>query len=99
MPERPPVTDWATDFDHTDPRWINDPYPIWAELRQQCPVAHTERFQGVYYPVRYDDVRAIAYDTEHFSSRRVVVRQPQRGAQLVDRHAHVWPDPNGVPAA
>ena len=68
------VTDWATDFDHLDPRWVNDPFPIWAELRRQCPVAHTDRYLGVYLPTRYEDVRAVAYDTEHFSSRRVVVR-------------------------
>jgi hypothetical protein len=29
----------------------------------------------VYFPSRYDDVRTIAYDTEHFSSRRVIVRE------------------------
>ncbi len=82
MSSRPPVTDWATDFDHLDPRWIEDPYPIWDELRQACPIAHTERFMGVYLPTRYEDVRAIAYDTAHFSSHRVVVREtmpPQRG--------------------
>ena len=43
---RPPSGDWATDFDHLDPRWSNDPYPIWAELLRSCPVAHTERFMG-----------------------------------------------------
>jgi cytochrome P450 len=75
MSNRPPVADWATDFDHLDPRWVEDPYPIWDELRQSCPIAHTERFMGVYFPSRYDDVRAIAYDTEHFSSRRIIVRE------------------------
>ena len=75
MSQRPPVKDWATDFDHLDPSWINDPFPIWDELRQKCPIAHTERFKGVYLPMRYEDVRAIAYDPEHFSSRRVVVRE------------------------
>lgn len=75
MSQRPPVKDWATDFDHLDARWINDPYPIWDEMRQTCPVAHTDRFMGVYFPTRYEDVRAIAYDTENFSSRRVVVRE------------------------
>ncbi|KAB2912251.1 MAG: cytochrome P450 [Hyphomicrobiaceae bacterium] len=75
MSARPPVKDWATDFDHLDPRWINDPYLIWDEMRQKCPVAHTDRFMGVYFPSRYDDVRAIAYDPEHFSSRKVVVRE------------------------
>ena len=71
---RPPVEDWATDFDHLDPRWIEDPFPIWAELRSSCPVAHTDRFQGVYLPTRYKDIREIAYDTQAFSSRRVQVR-------------------------
>jgi hypothetical protein len=75
MSQRPPVKDWATDFDHLDPRWVNDPFPIWDELRQKCPIAHTERFNGVYLPTRYADVRAIAYDPEHFSSRKVVVRE------------------------
>ena len=71
---RPPSRDWATDFDHLDPRWANDPYPIWAGLREGCPVAHTERFQGCYLPTTYAAVRAVAYDTEHFSSRRIIVR-------------------------
>jgi cytochrome P450 len=75
MSQRPPVKDWATDFDHLDPQWINDPFPLWDEMRRKCPIAHTERFMGVYFPSRYADVRAVAYDTEHFSSRRVVVRE------------------------
>ncbi len=75
MTDRPPVSDWAKDFDHLDPRWVTEPYQIWDELRRQCPVAHTERYNGVYFPSRYADIRAIAYDTEHFSSRRVVVRE------------------------
>jgi len=75
MRARPPVTDWANDFDHLDPRWIENPYPIWDELRQSCPIAHTKRFMGVYFPVRYEDIRRIAYDTEHFSSRRIIVRE------------------------
>jgi cytochrome P450 len=75
MDERPPVTDWATDFDHTDPRWVADPHPIWDELRQTCPVAHTDRFNGVYFPTRYEDIKTITYDTDHFSSQRVVVRE------------------------
>ena len=75
MSQRPAVQDWATDFDHLDPKWVNDPFPIWDDLRQRCPIAHTERFMGVYLPTRYEDVRAVAYDPEHFSSRRVIVRE------------------------
>ena len=75
MSRRPPVIDWSTDFDHLDPRWTENPYPIWDELRQKCRIAHTERFMGAYFATRYEDVRTIAYDTEHFSSRRPVVRE------------------------
>src|SRR3954470_17095394 len=69
-----PVTDWIHDFDHTDPRWTENPFPIWDALRSECPVVHTKRFLGVYLPTTYQAVKEIAYDTEHFSSRRVIVR-------------------------
>jgi len=75
MGQRAPVTDWLTDWDHLDSRWVEDPFPIWDEIRAaKCPIAHTDRFRGAYLPTRYDDIRAIAYDPEHFSSRQVVVR-------------------------
>jgi hypothetical protein len=74
MPEHPPVTDWVHDFDHTDPRWTENPFPIWDELRAHAPVVHTGRFLGCYMPTTYEAVREIAHDTEHFSSRRVIVR-------------------------
>jgi cytochrome P450 len=72
---RPPVTDFATDFDHTDPAWVTDPFPIWDDLRARCPVAHSERYGGVWLPTRHEDISAIAYDTEHFSSQGVVVSE------------------------
>jgi cytochrome P450 len=76
MDSRVPVQDWFIDFDHFDSRWTENPYPIWDELRQKCPVATSQRFQdGAYFPTRFDDVREIAYDAEHFSSRRVIVRE------------------------
>jgi cytochrome P450 len=81
MAERRPVMDWARDFDHLDKAWVDDPYTIWDRLRVQCPVAHTDRYGGVYLPVRYEDVRAIALDHDNFSSRQVIVRDfvPARG--------------------
>jgi cytochrome P450 len=74
VPEHPPVTNWIYDFDHTDPRWTENPFPIWDELRAHSPVVHTKRFLGCYLPTSYEAVKEIAYDTEHFSSRRVIVR-------------------------
>ena len=66
-----PVTDWATDFSLLDPAWDADPYSITDDLRERCPIAHTERFGGGWLPTRYEDIAAIAYDTENFSSRAV----------------------------
>ncbi len=68
-----PVTDFATDWDHTDPRWVHDPYPIWDELRERCPVAHTDRYGGAWFPSTHAGVSAVATDTEHFTSRTVVI--------------------------
>jgi cytochrome P450 len=75
MSNRSPVSDWLTDWDHLDPAWVADPFPIWDAIRASaCPIAHTTRFMGAYLPTRYQDIRDIAYDPQHFSSRQVVVR-------------------------
>src|SRR5215831_13027005 len=68
-----PVAAWTTDFSHMEPEWFTDPYPIQDDLRQRCPIAHTDRFGGGWLPTRYDDVAAIAYDTDHFSSRSIIM--------------------------
>jgi cytochrome P450 len=68
-----PVSDWATDFSHLEAEWSADPYPIQDELRQRCPIAHTDRFGGGWLPTRYEDVAAIAYDTDRFSSRSIIM--------------------------
>jgi cytochrome P450 len=76
-----PVTDWTSDFDPADPAWINDPYPIWKQLRQTCPVAHTARYGGAWLPVTHEYVSEVAYDTEHFTSRAVVMNELRPGPE------------------
>ena len=67
VPDR--VEDWATDWDHHDPAWVEDPYPLWDELRNGCPVAHTGRYnEGVWLPLHHADVADIAHDTATFSN-------------------------------
>jgi cytochrome P450 len=70
---REPVKDWATDYDIFDPEYVRDPYPIWDDLREKCPVAHSERWGGSWMPTKYADLWAIAQDIEHFSSREILV--------------------------
>jgi cytochrome P450 len=77
----PPVQNWATDFDHTDPAWVADPYPIWEDLRQRCPVAHSDRYGGTWLPVTHELVSEVAYDTDHFTSRSVVVSERRPGPE------------------
>ncbi|NQV96315.1 MAG: cytochrome P450 [Acidimicrobiaceae bacterium] len=69
-----PVTDWATDFDHARSEYNENAPEIWAQLRTECPIAHTDRYGGAWLPVRHADVSQIAYDTEHFTSEDVVVK-------------------------
>jgi cytochrome P450 len=73
MTHTAPVTDWATDFDVMDPRYLADPFSIWDELRGRCPIPHTDRRKSSWMPLRYEDVTAIAHDVEHFSSLKVGV--------------------------
>jgi len=71
--EKLPVRDFATDFDHIDATWVKDPYPIWEDLRGRCPVAHTDRYGGAWFPATHEGVTTIAKDTEHFTSRSVII--------------------------
>src|SRR6266571_9398099 len=90
-----PVADWSTDFSHVEPEWAADPYPIQDDLRQRCPIAHTGRFGGAWLPTRYEDVAAIAYDTERFSSRSIILSnfRPPRDLAPVGGSPPISSDP------
>jgi hypothetical protein len=91
MNVKPPVDDFATDWDHTDPQWVNDPYPIWEDLRGRCPVAHTDRYGGGWFPSTHEGVSAIANDTEHFTSRTVIVNNGRPGEEALPAPIGVAP--------
>lgn len=65
--------DWSNNFDHADPEYNERAPEIWADLRGKCPVAHSPAYGGTWLPVNHEDVKSIAYDTDHFSSLGVVV--------------------------
>ncbi len=69
-----PVEDWATDFDHADPDYNRQAHDVWRRLVDGgCPIAHTDRYGGMWAPLTHELVSEIAYDTDHFTSRAVVV--------------------------
>lgn len=71
-----PVDDWARDWDHAHPDWAADPFTILTNLRDSCPVAHTERYGGAWMVSSYDLIDQITHDTKAFSSRETGVRPP-----------------------
>lgn len=71
-----PVGDWATDFDIMDGEYLVRPEARWAEQRERCPIAFTERRQRTWLPVKYEDLSAIAHDLDRFSSRDITVVSP-----------------------
>jgi hypothetical protein len=66
--ETAPVADWATDYDIFDAAYVADPYTIWDDLRERCPIAHSDRWGGSWLPTRYDDVVAMARNIADFPS-------------------------------
>lgn len=71
----PEITDWATDFDHAHPDYARAAPEIWADLRDRCPVAHSQRYGGTWLPTRHAEVEAIAKDVENFTSQGVLVTE------------------------
>lgn len=80
-----PARDWATEFDHTKEDYAADAPAVWDELRQRCPVAHSDAHGGVWLPTTHADVAAIAHDTEHFSSEGVIVNVFKPDGSLAPR--------------
>jgi cytochrome P450 len=74
----PEIEDWAADFDILAPGYVAEPAPVWAELREGCPIAHTDRYGATWLPTRYDDLTAIAHNVDRFSSRDIAVITPGR---------------------
>ncbi len=72
----PPVTDWVNDWDWLDDQWGENAIDIWNSVREECPMATTERYGRAHMPVTMEGIQQVAQDTENFSSIWVNVSQP-----------------------
>ncbi len=81
-----PVEDWTTDYDIRDQDYVDNPVPIWAEMRGKCPIAHTDRLGGSWNPTRFDDLRELAKMTDTLSSRQPLVMPPAPNAPELSRY-------------
>ncbi|MCY4501498.1 MAG: cytochrome P450 [Alphaproteobacteria bacterium] len=75
-PARCPVRDWASDYDIFDPDYVRDPAPVWKELRERCPIAHTERWGGSWLPTRYEHLQKMVKMVPALSSASPLVVPP-----------------------
>ena len=66
-------------YDVLDPSYIEDPYSVWNQLRQTCPVARSDEHGGSLLPTTWDMICEVAYDTGRFSSSDVLVLPPTTG--------------------
>jgi cytochrome P450 len=75
----PPTVEWI------DPgQLMVDPYPTYARLREEAPVAFVP-FLGMYLAAGYDDCRLIESDTDRFSADRATPTRRAIGrASLID---------------
>jgi len=78
-----PVTDWTTDFDILDPGYTENPGPIWRDMRERCPMAHTERWGGSWMAMGYEDVQALIRRVPELSSRQPTILPIMEGKDLL----------------
>ena len=64
MSERCPVVH----FDHHSAEFADDPWAVYDELRDKCPVAWSDTHGGFFVLTRYADVARVAKDDRTFSS-------------------------------
>ncbi|MFP6748436.1 MAG: cytochrome P450 [Alphaproteobacteria bacterium] len=83
MDERTPVTDWTTDFDILDPGYTEDPGPIWRDIRERCPMAHTDRWGGAWMATRYEDVQSLIRKVPELSNRQPTILPIKEGKDLL----------------
>jgi cytochrome P450 len=58
-------------FDPTSDDQLADPYPVYAQMRAQCPVLH-DRDRDIWVLTRHEDVVRVVHDPETFSSESAV---------------------------
>ena len=74
-----PVTGVETDLDIFYADFVRDPFPTYAHLRAAARWPTPTEWGGQWMPTRYEDIEAIARNSEQFSSITVSVTGPKPG--------------------
>jgi cytochrome P450 len=73
----------TVEFDHNSPEYAQRWREIYGDLRQRCPVAHTESYGGYYVLTRYKDVERALKDDDTFASHHSMEEGSQYGGILI----------------
>lgn len=67
-------TQRTQDFDPLAPETFDSPYRLYSDLRERCPVAHSNAWGGFWALLKYDDVKNVLADPSTFiTSKQNVV--------------------------
>ncbi|MEO6152673.1 MAG: cytochrome P450 [Croceibacterium sp.] len=80
----------AQDYDPLAPEQFGDAHTVFAELRRNCPVAHSDAFGGFWMLTRYADIRRVLDDPIEFTTR---IRNVVPGASATGRRPPLHLDP------
>lgn len=67
--DRPPpegAPERSADFDPLAPETFDSPHALYAQLRERCPVAWSDAWNGFWALLRYEDVRRAAADAKTY---------------------------------
>lgn len=70
--ERPVVS-----FDHHTASFAADPWSVYKDLRERCPVAWSDTYGGFWVLSKYEDIKAVALDDQSWSSAESIVIPPK----------------------
>lgn len=59
--------------EHSDTTFEEDPYFLYGQLREQCPIPRSERYEGFYVFTTYEDVHFALRNPQLFSSHPVAI--------------------------
>jgi cytochrome P450 len=87
-----PGSDRSIDLDIFDPDYTRDPAPVWRELQQKCPIAHTDHGGGMWIATKYDDAQTLVKKTSVLSNRQVSIAPMREDSDLLaDYHSEMNP--------
>jgi cytochrome P450 len=67
------LSEWVLSLHPASPELQVNPYPYYARLRSECPVAHSEAGAGFWVLSKYEDISFVLKNHALFSSRQITV--------------------------